>query len=98
MTNKKIAVLIIYNHHYVKNIPLIEKLYKGKFSHIYHIMPFYNGNEKNIISVYESSFRFQSYISQAYQKIKEMDFTHYFIVADDMLLNPDLTESNLFKK
>jgi hypothetical protein len=27
-----------------------------------------------------------------------MDFTHFFIVADDMLLNPELTEINLFEK
>ena len=71
---------------------------KADFHTYYHVMPFYDGNEKNIIAVYESSFRFQSYIAQAYQKIKDQDFTHFFIVADDLLINPALTESNLLEK
>lgn len=92
----KIALLIIYNHRYDKNIDRLEKLHKGKFSHIYHIMPFYDGSIENVIPVYESSFRFQSYIAQAYQHLKDKGFTHYFIVADDMLLNPHINETNLF--
>lgn len=93
---KKIALLIIYNHRYDKNIDRLEKIYKGKFSHIYHIMPFYDGNVENVIPVYESSFRFQSYIAQAYQHLKGKGYTHYFIVADDMILNPQINETNLF--
>ncbi|MBR2165594.1 MAG: hypothetical protein IJ915_03500 [Paludibacteraceae bacterium] len=91
----KIALLIIYNHRYDKNIDRLENLYKGKFSHIYHIMPFYDGNIENVIPVYESSYRFQSYITQAFQHLKDKGFTHYFIVADDMLLNPQINETNL---
>lgn len=92
----KIALLVIYNHRYDKNIPRIEKLYEGKFSNIFHIMPFYDGNLPNVIPVYESSYYFQSYIAQAYQHLKNMGFTHYFIVADDMILHPDIDENNLF--
>lgn len=93
----KIALLILYNHRYDQNIPRIEKLYEGKFSHIFHIMPFYDGNLPNVIPVYESSYYFQSYIAQAYQQIKKMGFTHYFIVADDMIINPTINENNLFE-
>ena len=92
----KIALLVLYNHRYDQNIPRIERLYEGKFSHIFHIMPFYDGNVSNVIPVYESSYHFQSYIAQAYQQIKKMEFTHYFIVADDMILNPNINENNLF--
>ena len=92
----KVALLIIYNHRYDKNIDRLEKSYKGKFSHIYHIMPFYEGTVENVIPVYESSFRFQSYIAQAYQHLKDKGFTHYFIVADDMIINPHINETNLF--
>lgn len=93
----KIALLILYNHRYDQNIPRIEKLYEGRFSHIFHIMPFYDGDLPNVIPVYESSYFFQSYIAQAYQQIKRMGFTHYFIVADDMILNPNIDENNLFE-
>ena len=92
----KIALLIIYNHRYDKNIGKLEKLYKDKFSHIYHVMPFYDGSVENVIPVYESSFRFQSYIAQAYQHLKDKGYTHYFIIADDMILNPQINETNLF--
>lgn len=95
---KKIALLIVYNHRYDKNIPVIEAVYKNRFRYIYHLMPFYDGEEENVIPVYEASGKFQSYIAQAYQKIKDKNFTHYFIVADDAFLNPGLTENNLFEK
>lgn len=94
----KIALLVLYNHRYDKNISRIEDLYKGKFSYIYHLIPFYDGEKENVISVYESSYQFQSYISQAYQQIKKSkeEYTHYFVVADDILLNPLITEQNIF--
>ncbi len=92
----KIALFILYNHHFTKNIDRIEELYKGKFSYIYHLIPFYNGDRENVISVYESSFQFQSYIAQAYQQVKKENFTHFFVVADDMIINPQINEDNLF--
>ncbi|MDD2205616.1 MAG: hypothetical protein PHU62_09970 [Bacteroidales bacterium] len=30
----KIALLVLYNHRYDKNIPIIEKIYEGKFSYL----------------------------------------------------------------
>lgn len=92
----KIALLVVYNHRYDKNIERIEQLYQGKFSHIYHLMPFYDGDKENVIPVYASSYYFQSYIAQAYQHLKKDGYTHYFAVADDMIINPAITEMNLF--
>ncbi len=93
----KIALFILYNHHFTKNIDRTEELYKGKFSHVYHLIPFYSGNRENVITVYESSYQFQSYIAQAYQQVKKENFTHYFVVADDMIINPRINELNLFE-
>lgn len=93
----KIALLILYNHRYDKNIERLEALYEGKFSYIFHIMPFYDGTKENVIPVYESSYYFQSYIAQAYHHIKKLDFTHYFVVADDMILHPTINENNLLE-
>ena len=92
----KIALFILYNHHYTKNIDRTENLYKGKFSYVFHLIPFYSGDRENVIPVYESSIQFQSYIAQAYQKVKGLAFTHYFVVADDMILNPQINENNFF--
>ncbi len=92
----KIALLIIYNHRYDKNIAILDELYSGKFTHVFHVMPFYDGNKENVLTVYDSSFYFESYVAQAYQRIKNMGFTHYYFIADDMILNPQINERNLF--
>lgn len=93
-----IALLILYNHRYDKNIPILEKLYKGRFSNIFHLIPFYDGEKENVIPVYEHSWQFQGYISQAYTHLKGKGYTHFFIVADDMIIHPALNENNLHKK
>lgn len=59
-------------------------------------MPFYDGKKSNVISVFESSFYFQGYIAQAYQHLKNKGFTHYYVIADDLILNPLIDENNLW--
>ena len=98
--NNKVALLIIYNHRFDKNIIPIQRLYSKKFSNIFHIIPFYDGEVEgvNIIPVYENSFRFQGYISQAYTHLKDKGFSHFLIIADDMILNPIMDENNIWEK
>lgn len=95
--NTKIALLVIYNHRYDKNISRINEIYANRFSNIYHIMPFYDGDIENVIPVYDSSFQFQGYISQAFQHLKNKGFSHFVCVADDMVINPHLNEQNFFQ-
>ncbi|MDR0603820.1 MAG: hypothetical protein LBG80_05900 [Bacteroidales bacterium] len=94
----KIALFVIYNHRYDKNIDKVEELYRDKFTHIFHVIPFYDGNRSNVLPVYANSIYFQSYIAQAFQQISHQkeQYSHYFIVADDMLLNPCINEKNIF--
>lgn len=92
----KVALLVIYNHRYDNNIARVRQIYAQRFSHIYHVMPFYNGSEDNVIPVFESSYYFSGYISQAYAHLQKMGFTHFFVVADDMILNPVINEYSLW--
>lgn len=39
-----IALVIIHNHRYDANIPRLDEIYKSRFSHIFHLVPFYDGN------------------------------------------------------
>ena len=94
----RIALLVVFNHRYDKNISRVEALYKDRFSYVYHIMPFYDGEKENVIPVFASSYHFESYIAQAYQHIKDKGYTHFLIVADDMILNPSINEKNIFDK
>ncbi|MDE7017212.1 MAG: hypothetical protein K2P65_06490 [Lachnospiraceae bacterium] len=91
--SKEVGLFIIYNHRYDANIEKLEKIYGCRFSNIYHIMPFYNGDKENVIPVYECSFRFQGYVTQAIQLIQKR-FDQYFFIADDLILNPAINETN----
>ena len=76
----KTALLVVYNHRFDKNIGRIRELYANRFSYVYHVMPFYDGNEPDVIPVFDSSYCFSGYIAQAYSHLRNDGFTHFFIV------------------
>ncbi|MEN6338310.1 MAG: hypothetical protein ABFE01_28985 [Phycisphaerales bacterium] len=86
------ALVIVYNHRYEKNIDILERIYASRFSHIYHLMPFYEGTKPNVIPVYDNSHRFQGYMAQGLRDYFDERDLHYLFVADDLLLNPILDE------
>ena len=90
----KVALIIIYNHQYNKNIEILEEIYGERFSNIYHLVPFYTGEKRNVIPVYENSYYFQGYIAQGYKSFYNSDYDHYLFVADDLILNPIINERN----
>lgn len=58
-------------------------------------MPYYDGNDPDVIPVYESSAQFQGFLIQSYEKLKEVDADYYLFVADDMIINPAFNENNI---
>lgn len=94
----KVCLIIVFNHRYDKNIPVLEKIYKNRFSGIYFLVPFYNGTLPNVIPVYESSHYFQSFFAQGFHRFFREDFTHYLFIGDDCILNPAINENNLYEK
>jgi hypothetical protein len=94
MKGNTVILVVIYNHKYDKNIDIVENLYCKRFSTIYHIVPFYTGDKPNVIPVYENSIYFEGYIAQAYSHFFHPEAAHYFFVADDMILNPNINETN----
>ena len=91
---KKAALIVIYNHAYVKNILVIEKIYRDRFSHIFHLMPFYQGDRPNVIPVYNDSRYFQGYIASGFRFYFSDEYRHFIFIADDLLLNPVVNEDN----
>lgn len=96
MEKKKVVLVVIYNHRYDKNIPVIENIYRHRFSTIFHIVPFYDGDRSNVIPVYENSRYFQGYIAQAYPQLVRSETNHYFFIADDMTINPAIDENTFY--
>lgn len=88
----EVVLIIIYNHQFIKNIEVLEQIYKDRFSNIFHLVPFYTGEKKNVIPVYECSFYFQGYVSQGLKSYFKEEYKHYFFVADDLILNPIINE------
>lgn len=90
----KTALILIYNHNFEKNIEVLESIYNNRFSLIFHLMPFYTGNKSNVIAVYGNSLTFQEYVNQAYSYLQSINVDHFLFVADDMLINPAINETN----
>lgn len=91
---KTVALVIIYNHQYNCNIEILEQIYGTRFSHIYHLVPFYDGEKENVIAVYENSYYFQGYVAQGFKIFGRDSFDHYLFIADDLVLNPMIDEYN----
>lgn len=94
---EKIALIVLFNHRYDKNLPLLEEMYRERFSNRFYIVPFYDGEMENVIPVYGRSIFFEIYIAQAYNVLKNKGFDYFYIVADDMIINPAINENNLLE-
>ncbi len=97
-----VALIIIYNHHqHADNIPVLEKMYGERFSHIYHLVPTMPGFAPvaheigpNVISVHGRSYCFQGWMAQGLPQYFREEYTHYFFIHDDLILNPGFNENN----
>ena len=94
MKENNVALIIIFNHRYDKNLPILEELYKDRFSHRYYLVPFYDGNQENVIPVYGRSIFFESYIAQGAKSFIKETYKHYLFIADDMIIHPQINEDN----
>lgn len=89
------CLVVIFNHRYDNNIEKIKKLYGERFSKVVMLMPFYDGDDPDVIPVYESSFQFCGYLIQAYEKLRDIDAEYYTFIGDDVCLNPELSEKTI---
>ncbi len=89
-----VCLIVIFNHRYDKNLPILEDLYRDRFSNRFYLMPFYDGEMENVIPVYGRSIFFQGYIAQAANLFVKEGFKHYLFVADDMIIHPKINENN----
>lgn len=91
----RVCLIVVFNHKFERNVPILRQLYSARFSVIRFIMPFYRGSDPDVISVYENSAEFQGYLAQAAGRLPQEGITHYVVIADDLLLNPAFNESNI---
>ena len=93
----KICCAFVYNHKH-DNRNKLSKIYGHRFNHIYHLIPFYDGNHPDVIPIFESSYTFQGYFAHSYKYLYQDSFSHYMFIADDLILHPCLNETNLLQE
>ncbi len=94
----KVCFLILFNHRYDDNLAKLDRIYGGRFQHIRYLVPFYRGNRTDVFPVYYSSFQFEGYFRTAWERLRDEGFTHYFVCADDLILDPGLDETNFLDR
>lgn len=93
----KICLVIIFNHRYDQNLEKLREIYGDRFECIRFLMPFYDGKDNDVIPVYECSYQFQGFLIQAYDKLMGTGADYFFFLADDMILNPKVSQDNLIE-
>lgn len=91
-SSQKTALVVLFNHQYDRNIPVIREIYSGRFSGLLQLMPYYRGGDPDVCSVYGNSFQFYDYILQARERIRNLEGDYILIIGDDLLLNPKFDE------
>ena len=92
----KIQLIIVFNHRYDANIPVLANYYKQKFSGIKFLVPGYDGSRKDVIDVHRYvSFNFAGYFEEGYKRYRSDEADYYMFLADDALLNPRYDEKTV---
>ena len=95
MSEPRICLVHLFNHRHEANVRVLERIYGGRFGHRHILMPFSTAPGPNISRVYEPGRNFSGHIAQGARDFMGEQFTHYVIAGDDLLLNPQLDETNL---
>lgn len=95
MTKREVCFAVVFNHRYDENIPKLEKIYADRFDSLFFLVPFYTGDQPNVLSVYENSIFFHGFFAQAYERLFSERYSHYVFIADDLILHPRLNADNL---
>jgi hypothetical protein len=90
-----VCLCILFNHPFTRNIPLLRRLYAGRFSRIYFLVPFEQAGEPDILTVYRGSFAHGAYVVEHVERLDAEPCSHYLFTHDDVILSPWLNEGNI---
>lgn len=88
------VLVVVHNHRYPANIAVLDRLYAGRFSRVFHLVPFHRDGPAHVVPVYEHSHQFQGYITQGLHAFHDPSAPapHYLFIGDDVLLHPGINE------
>lgn len=82
------------NHPFPRNLPLLRRIYAGRFSAVRFLIPFERSDDPDVITVYRGSYVHAAYLADARAELEKIDCDYYVVVHDDVLLNPRLSEES----
>lgn len=98
MTTPVVSALFLFNSRFEPNVPVLDELYRERFSRRRYIMPFATKRQDNVIPVREVGWYFSGHLAQAADAFIEPDVTHYVVISDDLFVNPTVNEHNFLDK
>ena len=90
-----VCLCVIFNHPFPANLPLLRKIYQGRFKHVRFLMPLMRSDDPDVLTVYRGSFSHHAYLGDHRKELLELSCAYYVMVQDDVLLAPWLDESNI---
>jgi hypothetical protein len=81
------------NHPFPQSIPLLRRIYSGRFHETRFLVPFHRTSDADVITVYRGSYSHAGYLADAGSQLSNIDCDYYLVVHDDVLLNPKLCDS-----
>lgn len=90
----KTGLVIIFNHPYAKNLEKLRFIYGKRFSVLRFLMPFYDGNEPDVIPVFEAGDYFHGFFHQAQDLLLGLDCDGFLFIGDDLIIHPGIDETN----
>lgn len=94
----RICVCVVMNHPFPQNIPIIRRLYRGRFSKVVFVMPFERSDDPDVFTAYRGSYNHSAYITDVREKLAAIECDYFIIVHDDVLLNPTLSEATFLDR
>ncbi|MFG5408123.1 hypothetical protein ABXN37_08380 [Piscinibacter sakaiensis] len=89
----RVCLCVLMNHPFPSVIPILRKLYAGRFTSVLFLVPFYRCDEPDVLTVYRGSYTHAAYLTDVRERLAAVDCDHYLVVHDDVLLNPALSEA-----
>lgn len=90
----RICICVIMNHPFPDQLPLLRRIYAGRFTTVRFLIPFEQMPDEDVITVYRGSYCHAGYINDARRELAALDCDFYVVLHDDVLLNPKITEDN----
>jgi len=85
----KTTLVIIFNHRFDRNLPVLRELYEDKFDHLLFLVPFYDGPDPDVVPVIYGSHEFGGFVYNARDRLQALDCDFYVFAGDDLILRPD---------